>query len=90
LGIPAAWIRLSDNVAGGDFKFDDYYLGSGRPVQAACDWRTAFSTPKFVELPVCDYTEFINSCPFITAEVQASLINSVVPQGLKALPVGHR
>jgi pyruvyltransferase len=30
LGIPAAWVVLSDRVAGGTFKFHDYYLGSGR------------------------------------------------------------
>ncbi len=29
-GIPAAWIKLSDKLIGGNFKFNDYFLGSGR------------------------------------------------------------
>ena len=28
-GIPAAWIRLSDNLKGDSVKFDDYYAGVG-------------------------------------------------------------
>lgn len=28
--IPASWIRITGNVAGGNFKFNDYYLGTGR------------------------------------------------------------
>lgn len=29
-GIPADWVILSDQVTGGNFKFHDYYLGTGR------------------------------------------------------------
>jgi pyruvyltransferase len=29
-GIPAVWIKLSDEIIGGNFKFNDYFLGSGR------------------------------------------------------------
>jgi pyruvyltransferase len=29
-GIPAVWIKLSDKLIGGNFKFNDYFLGSGR------------------------------------------------------------
>jgi pyruvyltransferase len=29
-GIPAVWIKLSDKLIGGSFKFNDYFLGSGR------------------------------------------------------------
>lgn len=45
LGIPAAWTPLSDRVAGGSFKFHDYYLGSGRPAKEPSDWRS----PVFVQ-----------------------------------------
>ena len=29
-GIPAVWMKLSDKLIGGNFKFNDYFLGSGR------------------------------------------------------------
>ena len=42
-GIPAVWIKLSDEIIGGNFKFNDYFLGSGRternPDQIG-DWHT--------------------------------------------------
>lgn len=28
--IPAVWLRVSDNVIGGNFKFNDYFLATGR------------------------------------------------------------
>lgn len=30
LEIPATWIRISDNITGGNFKFQDYVSGTGR------------------------------------------------------------
>lgn len=32
-GIPAEWTRYSNRIIGGDFKFHDYLLGTGRPIQ---------------------------------------------------------
>lgn len=41
-GIPAVWIKLSDKLIGGNFKFNDYFLGSGReerePDSIKGDW----------------------------------------------------
>jgi len=34
-GIDAVWIKLSDKLIGGSFKFNDYFLGSGREEQIA-------------------------------------------------------
>ena len=33
-GIDAVWIKLSDKIIGGRFKFNDYFLGSGRCEQS--------------------------------------------------------
>lgn len=30
LGVPAIWTRVSEDITGGSFKFDDYYLGTRR------------------------------------------------------------
>lgn len=32
-GIPAAWIKLGNKIRGCEFKFNDYFLGTGRKVQ---------------------------------------------------------
>ena len=31
--IPAVWVSLGDKILGGSFKFNDYYLGTGRPTR---------------------------------------------------------
>lgn len=38
-GIPAVWLRVSDNIKGGDFKFNDYFLSTGRDKQKPQDYR---------------------------------------------------
>ena len=37
-GIPAAWIKVTDRVVGGNFKFDDYYLSTGRDRRQPIHW----------------------------------------------------
>ena len=32
-GIPVRWEKYSDNIVGGEFKFQDYFLGTGRKEQ---------------------------------------------------------
>ena len=32
-GIPAIWAKYSNKIIGGDFKFQDYFLGTGRGIQ---------------------------------------------------------
>lgn len=33
-GVPVTWAKYSDNIIGGAFKFQDYFLGTGRKKQA--------------------------------------------------------
>lgn len=37
-GIPAVWVRASDRVLGGSFKFDDYYHSTGREPRPPVAW----------------------------------------------------
>lgn len=38
-GVPASWVRITDGVKGGGFKFNDYYLSTGRDAQAPAAWK---------------------------------------------------
>ena len=40
-GIPAVWVRLADNIVGGEFKFRDYYASTGRDMHPQ-DWRRQY------------------------------------------------
>jgi pyruvyltransferase len=37
-GIPAIWIKVTDKVKGNGFKFQDYFLSTGRDYQAPVIW----------------------------------------------------
>ena len=37
-GIPATWLRMTDRIRGGDFKFHDYYLSTGRDTRPPVMW----------------------------------------------------
>lgn len=53
LGIPAYWIRFSDGLIGGNFKFRDYLAGTGRAWKATVpvDLRREASVAKATERP---------------------------------------
>ena len=37
-GIPAVWIKITDKIVGGSFKYRDYYLSTGREPPNAVHW----------------------------------------------------
>lgn len=37
-GIPAAWVRMSDRIIGGNFKFFDYMASTDRDLKPPVDW----------------------------------------------------
>ena len=46
-GIPAAWIRLSDNLKGDSVKFDDYYAGVGLVAELSTISDPIYTVPKY-------------------------------------------
>ena len=70
-GIPNMWVRFSDNIAGGNFKYLDYFASVGREVQApvrigsredldsALEDASLFGMAKDI-----DYEAIMNACPF--------------------------
>ncbi len=69
-GIPAIWVQLADNIVGGDFKFRDYYAGSGRAPYVALNWRSRYDWHE-AELalagwrpPEYDLSALMICCPF--------------------------
>lgn len=51
LGIPAVWMSLSDNLTGGRFKFDDYYLGTDRSTVTPLSFEDAMEAALSGEVP---------------------------------------
>lgn len=68
-GVPAVWVELSDKVAGGGYKFRDYYLGTGREA-VPLDWRGGPDWDKAAEMAArwkplkFDADGLLAACPF--------------------------
>ena len=69
-GIPNVWIKLTDDVIGGDFKFRDYRLSIGSPDPNPLVVTDNLSINEVMECAVryevkLDLNKLINSCPFL-------------------------
>jgi pyruvyltransferase len=77
-GVPNAWIRLSDDLIGGAFKFRDYRLsiGAGEPspiiVSDATDPRAASRAAQHHNLRI-DLRELLKACPFLSDTLRAEV-----------------
>lgn len=70
-GIPNAWIRFSDKIAGGGFKYQDYYESVGREVPGPLricnpeDFDSIFEDQSLFGMAKnIDYEAIFNACPF--------------------------
>jgi pyruvyltransferase len=85
-GIPRRWIKLSDGVPGGDFKFRDYLLSTGeeapKPLvitpettlaEAAAQARMATALPNLARLAL--------SCPFLSEKLRREIVTGMNTSG---------
>lgn len=83
-GIPNAWIQLSDQLIGGDFKFRDYRLsiGDGEPLALAVAGRSSplelARNAKHHPLRL-DLAGLLKSCPFLAASPGRQISESQDP-----------
>lgn len=69
-GIPNCRIIFSNKIAGGDFKFNDYFLSVGRPLNKSLDVSSIKSFNQIMALKAnykkieIDLKPLINNCPF--------------------------
>ncbi|WP_118195462.1 polysaccharide pyruvyl transferase family protein [Albibacterium indicum] len=76
--IPVCWVKLSDNLIGGSFKFNDYLLSVNKTTQTPKDLTNKFTNIEDLEFdsePIkVDIRPLIHSCPFIEKNVQSELL----------------
>lgn len=56
-GIPAVWVKMSEKIIGGNFKFNDYFLGSGRKEQKPSE----LNKWKFLPKPFYEKEKLLNA-----------------------------
>ncbi len=83
-GVPNAWIRFSDAVIGGDFKFRDYRrsIGAGEPESLVIgeEVRLDFLVSKAERHAIkLDLRELLLACPFLSESLQEE-IDQILPQ----------
>lgn len=82
-GVPSGWIRFSDGLKGGDFKFRDYYVSTGDDEPKVVDVRKGATledvmnhpSPRMLQI---DLHKLVNACPFIDNGVRMDLIAAIV------------
>lgn len=71
-GIPGYWIKLSNNLVGGNFKFEDYLMSVGRkvsPITVANDMDLNDIQNQFYDYKIdIDLDQLIDKCPFNSAK----------------------
>lgn len=76
-GIPCAWVRFSDRIVGGDFKFNDYYLSIGQKpktpiiITEYSNIEDIINSHNFYEMNI-DLQKLIDYCPFSDYKHQIS------------------
>lgn len=70
--VPNLWVRFSDKIQGGDFKYQDYFQSVGRRVEGACFIKDAGDIEKAIEsnrfslarISDIDFRAILDTCPF--------------------------
>lgn len=80
-GVPNAWVKFSDDVIGGDFKFRDYFLsiGAGEPTPLHMTEETdlVFAVTKAQIRPLnIDLRKLILACPFLSENLRHEVLNA--------------
>ena len=80
-GVPNAWVRFSDDVVGGDFKFRDYLLSIGagdpKPLRMTEQTELAFAVTKVEHRPLnIDLRKLILACPFLSENLRREVLGT--------------
>jgi pyruvyltransferase len=92
--IPTAWVRLSENVKGGDFKFMDYYLSIDHISGPAFELQS-ITDPNYLESLTtlkprkADLRGLLLACPFLHARLRDLATNcEILPRSIDVRQCG--
>lgn len=81
-GIPVLWVKFSENITGGNFKYQDYFTSVGKTISEpvlltqlqplAWFFNKADSEPL-----VFDYNGMLSTCPFIKSSVKEEILTKL-------------
>lgn len=54
-GIPATWVRMSNRIRAGSFKYNDYYLSTGRDTREPMPWTGSLKGATKVAAPALQF-----------------------------------
>ena len=82
--IPNVWVRFSDKIEGGNFKYQDYFLSVGKNISEPFNLcsniiniDSIMSYEKYYEEPQISIRNLIDSCPFALSQSMRDKIKSM-------------
>ena len=85
--IPSRWVKFSDKIGGGNFKYIDYYRSIGKTTDRPMEITNRTTIEDILkemdpsEPMRIDLLKLARSCPFIDKQVLSSLLLKIDPSG---------
>lgn len=80
--IPVLWVKYSNNITGGNFKFNDYFLSVNKNIIEPLYIDKVYKLEELMNMMdreeiSFNYSDLVNACPFIDREVKNDLLKNI-------------